>query len=303
MKIKMIVLLIAIAGATGAFAADKKLVLIAGRPSHGPGEHEHRAGCLLFQKCLTGVSGLKTVVYENGWPTRQIDGQTVDDNAALEDADAVVIYSDGEGNHPALVRDHMEFIGNLIKRGVGFGCIHYAVEPSNDKGQPEFLEWIGGAYEQNWSVNPSWQAEFKQLPVHAVTRGVKPFTTKDEWYFHLRFRPGMSGVTPILTAIPPVSTMSRPDGAHSGNPAVRAAVAHGEPQPVMWVTERDDGGRGFGFSGGHYHSGWKNNDQRKLMLNTLLWVTKVPVPEGGAVSTISEAEMKANLDLKPGAKP
>jgi hypothetical protein len=100
-----------------------------------------------------------------------------------------------------------------------------------------------------------------------------------------------------------VSTMSRPDGAHSGNPAVRAAVAHGEPQPVMWVTERDDGGRGFGFSGGHYHSGWKNNDQRKLMLNTLLWVTKVPVPEGGAVSTISEAEMKANLDLKPGAKP
>ena len=35
-----------------AFAADKKIVLIAGRPSHGPGDHEFRAGSLLLQKCL-----------------------------------------------------------------------------------------------------------------------------------------------------------------------------------------------------------------------------------------------------------
>lgn len=302
MKTKIVVLLIALISATSAFAADRKLVLIAGRPSHGPGEHEHRAGCLLFQKCLAGTRGLKTVVYENGWPTKQVDGQAVDDNTVLEDADAIVMYSDGEGKHLALVGDHMEFIGKLIKRGMGFGCIHYAVEPSNEKGEPQFLDWIGGAYEQNWSVNPVWQAEFKQLPTHAVTQGVKPFTTKDEWYFHLRFRPDMAGITPILTAIPPASTTSRPDGAHSGNPAMRAAVARGEPQHVMWLTERVDGGRGFGFSGGHYHLNWKNDDQRKLMLNTLLWVAKVPVPEGGVISTVSDAEIKANLDSKPGPK-
>ena len=112
----------------------------------------------------------------------------------------------------------------------------------------------------------------------------------------------MAGVTPILTAIPPASTMSRPDGAHSGNPAVRAAVSRGEPEHVMWVTERADGGRGFGFSGGHYHLNWKNDDQRKLMLNTLLWVAKLPVPESGVVSTVSDADIKANLDSKPEAK-
>src|SRR5438034_6550892 len=36
-------------------AADKKIVLIAGPPSHGPGEHEFNAGVLLLKKCLDGV--------------------------------------------------------------------------------------------------------------------------------------------------------------------------------------------------------------------------------------------------------
>ena len=44
---------------TPTFAADKKIVLIAGKPSHGPGEHEHNAGLLLFQKCLASVPGIK----------------------------------------------------------------------------------------------------------------------------------------------------------------------------------------------------------------------------------------------------
>jgi type 1 glutamine amidotransferase len=299
MHLKILSLFAAVALTVGTFAADKKLVLIAGRPSHGPGEHEHRAGCLLLQKCLAKFPGLQTVVYENGWPTMQKEGKTVDNDAALADADAIVFYSDGEGKHPALAGDHLELIKTLVQRGVGIGCIHYAVEPADDRGQPEFLEWIGGAFEQNWSVNPVWQAEFPALPDHPVTRGVKPFSTKDEWYFHLRFRPSFEGITSILTAIPPASTMSRPDGTYSGNPAARAAVTRGDPQPVMWVVERVDGGRGFGFTGGHYHLGWKNDDQRKLVLNTMLWIAKVPVPEGGVQSTVTNQDMLANLDPKP----
>jgi hypothetical protein len=49
-------------------AADKKIVFLAGNPSHGPGQHEHRAGCLLLQSCLAGVPGVTSVVYSNGWP-------------------------------------------------------------------------------------------------------------------------------------------------------------------------------------------------------------------------------------------
>ena len=42
--------------------ADHKIVFIAGNPSHGRGEHEHRAGCLLLQSCLANVRGVTTVV-------------------------------------------------------------------------------------------------------------------------------------------------------------------------------------------------------------------------------------------------
>ena len=38
--------------------ANKRIVLIAGRPSHPPGAHEFRAGCMLLQKALSGVNGV-----------------------------------------------------------------------------------------------------------------------------------------------------------------------------------------------------------------------------------------------------
>jgi hypothetical protein len=75
--------------------ANKRIVLIAGRPSHAPGEHEFRAGSMLLQKALSGVSGVTVDVVTMGWPTKTVDGQVVDDNAALDNADAVLIYADG----------------------------------------------------------------------------------------------------------------------------------------------------------------------------------------------------------------
>lgn len=276
---------------------DKRIVMIAGKPSHGPGEHEHRAGLLLFQKCLAGLPGIKVEVYDNGWPANP---------TVLKGAAAVVIYSDGGPGHPALQDDHLTQLGALMKQGVGLACIHYAVEPTIEKGQSEFLDWIGGGFEINRSVNPTWEADFKTLPAHPITRGVKPFKLRDEWYFNLRFRDGMKGVTPILTAIPPLETMSRSDGPHEGNPAVRAAVQRGEPQIVAWASERADGGRGFGFTGGHYHRNWGDENVRKVMLNGILWVAKVEVPPEGVNSTVATADLEQNLDQKGGhtkAKP
>lgn len=269
---------------------NKKVVFIAGRISHGPGEHEHRAGCLLLQKCLANVPGIETEVHTNGWPA---------DERVLESADAIVIYSDGGGGHPALQAQRLQTLDRLMKKGVGLGCIHYAVEPTKEKGQREFLEWIGGCFEIHHSVNPHWTAEFNQLPKHAVTRGVRAFQTQDEWYFNMRFREGMKDVRGILTAVPPESTMKRPDGPHSGNPFVRAAVARREPMHVMWAAERTGGGRGFGFTGGHFHRGWSNENQRKVVLNAIVWIAKGNVPSNGIESTVTAEELQANLDPKP----
>ncbi len=163
--------------------------------------------------------------------------------------------------------------------------------------RPEFLEWIGGYFEMHWSVNPHWTARFRLCsPEHAVARGVKPFEINDEWYYHMRFRENMEHVTPILTAIPPASTLDRPDGPHSGNPAVRAEI--GKPQHVAWVVEREDGGRGFGFTGGHVHRNWSDDNFRKLVLNALLWVAKADVPATGVASTVTAEDVAQNLDPK-----
>jgi type 1 glutamine amidotransferase len=284
--------LFAVATALTAAAGDAKIVFLAGPPSHGPGEHEHRAGCLLLKSCLDAVPGVSSSseVYSNGWPQNP--------GAAFAGAATVVIYSDGGGGHPFLQADRLKTIGELMKQGVGLVCLHYAVEPTKEAGEKEFLDWIGGCFETDWSVNPDWRPEFKPLPKHPSTRGVKLFSLTDEWYFHMRFRDGMKGVLPILSAVAPESTMRRSDGPHEGNPAVREAVKRGEPQIVAWACERPDGGRGFGFTGGHYHKNWGNDDLRKLVLNAILWTAKVEVPAAGIQSKVTEEDLKRNLDRK-----
>jgi type 1 glutamine amidotransferase len=300
---KKLLLTLSLWAACAAQAADTKIIFIAGRPSHGPLSHEHRAGCLLLQKCLAGVPGVVTEVHTNGW---------VSDEKVFEGAAAVVVYSDGGGGHPFLQGDRLQKIGALMQKGVGLGAIHYAVEPTTAKGNAEFRDWIGGCFETFWSVNPHWDGDFKEFPKHPVTSGVKPFKTNDEWYYHMRFRDGMKDVTPILTALPPERTTGwnkdKPADAkpstHGGNKDVFAAVVERkEPQHVMWVATRPDGGRGFGFTGGHNHLGWGNADQRKLVLNTILWIAKRDVPTGGVESAVTQDDLMANLDPKGAPKP
>src|SRR5262249_29742774 len=135
-------------------------------------------------------------------------------------------------------------------------------------------------------------------PDHPVARGVKPFRIRDEWYYHMRFVPGMNNVTPILTAVPPDATRGAPGtvSSHGGNPEVQKHM--GEPEHMMWVYERPDGGRGFGFTGAHFHKNWGDENFRKVVLNALLWITKLEVPKEGVESQVSPEQLKENLDPK-----
>ena len=264
--------------------------MIAGKPSHGPGAHEHNAGVLLLAKCLReGANDLVEVkTHLNGeWPADDV----------IARADTILIYADGASFHPAVQKDRLAQLTKEMKRGCGFVTLHWATEVFKDKGGAEFLEWMGGYCEPFWSVNPHWQADFTKLPVHPIANGVSPFTTHDEWYFHMRFKDGMKSVAPILSAIPPVS-LKLPDGMRSGNAHVRQEVADRLPQHVSWATERADGGRGFGFTGGHNHKNWGNDDQRKVVLNAILWTAKAAVPAIGVQSKVTPEELLANLDPK-----
>jgi Trehalose utilisation len=296
----LFVALALIAGSHVMEGANKRIVLIAGRPSHAPGEHEFRAGSMLLQKALSGVSGVTVDVVTMGWPTKTVDGQVVDDNAALDNADAVVIYADGGGGHPAIQRDHMKVLDALAAKGVGLGFAHYGVEvPAGPTGEA-MQRWNAGYYETNFSVNPMWSPAFDTFPNHPVTRGVKPFGNHDEWYFNMRWTGDaslMKRLTPILTAKPSDEVRKGPYVSPKG-PYPHIIADSGKVETMMWVYERPDGGRSFGFTGGHTHTNWGDVNQRKVVLNALLWIARVDVPPRGVEDAITPADLTVNLDDK-----
>lgn len=285
---KILALLAALALPLGLCAADQKIVLIAGRPSHPPGTHEFRAGSLLLQQCLAQTPGVKVEVHTMGWP---------ESNSAFDGAAAVVIYADGGNGHPAIAQNHKEVLAGLVQKGVGLGFMHYGVEIPAENGGAEFKTWIGGYYETNYSVNPMWSPEFEKFPDHPVTRGVKPFSNRDEWYFNMRWAENQKGITPILTATPSDQVRGGPYVSPRG-PYPHIVEAKGRVETMMWVYERPDGGRGFAFTGGHTHAHWGNDNQRKIVLNALLWLAKVDVPKNGVESTVTPEQLAANLDPK-----
>lgn len=273
----------------------KKIVYVAGPPSHGPRQHEHNAGCLLAARLLNENMGDKVLAtaYLNGWPN---------DPSAFQNADAVIVHSDGGAKHPAYW--HLRQIDYLRKQGVGIGMVHYAVEMTPGEPNDALIAATGGAFEVNYSVNPHWDGDFSKFPQHPVANGVKPFKIHDEWYFNMRFIKDMKGVAPILSSIPPDDTMARQDGAHSGNPDVRKMVAERQRQHLCWVIEREDGGRGFGFTGLHFHDNWADENFRKTLLNAACWTAGVEVPpEGVSTPALTQEDLDANLDPKSGGKP
>lgn len=249
----------------------RTLLLVAGPDSHAKGDHEHHAGCVLLAEWINRADVGVHAIVSSGWP---------DDPGVVERADAIVVYADGEGG--GTVMRQLDALHAAAERGAGIALLHYALAVPRGAPGGKVLEWIGGYYENHWSVNPFWTARIERLPEHPVTRGVNPFALRDEWYFHMRFRQDMEGVLPVLEAVPPDEVREGPDGAHSGNPVVRAR--RGMHETLAWVAERPGGGRGFGFTGGHYHWNWAQDDYRTLVLNALVWVSGGGVPEEGVPS-------------------
>ena len=273
---------------TGCAEVPARIVFVPGAESHGYGMHEHRAGLMLLARSLKQQwPRLETVVTEkNVWP----------DSAVLADADALVMACEGS-QHVAL--PHLDEVSALAERGMGIVLIHYAVEPPAGPPAEAVRSWIGGNHERGWSINPDWAARFTDFPDHPAANGIEPFSVYDEWYFNMRFVAQRKGVTPILQARPPLSTLLRNEGPNSNNPDVRESVLRGDHHAVAWAYERPGGGRGYGFTGAHHHHNYRNDNFRKAVLNGIAWVAGLEVPPGGVESAKpSWEEIAANQDYE-----
>lgn len=271
--------------ATCASAVEKtKIVLIAGPVSHPSGQHEFNAGSIILARALNEQSGLplQVDVVHNGWPK---------DESVFDGAKAVVIYSDGNDRHPT--KDHEQVMDAMIEKGVGLMCMHYAVEvPAGPRGE-YFKKWIGGHYEGGFSCNPHWTAPLDPKSDHPIARGVPKFPANDEWYYNMRF-PKKKSALDILTSVPSRDKINR--YVH-WTPAGEKAL--GSRQALMWAVERKDGGRGVGFTGGHWHRNWAIDDFRRVVLNAMIWTAGMEVPDGGVKSlSVTEIQLNENLDKK-----
>ncbi len=264
-----------------ALAADppKTILLIAGTKSHGPGEHEYEKGARLLAHCINtspNLKGFKAEVVTDGWPK----DEKVFDNAAT-----VLLFSDGsdreEKAHPLLREKRLSTMAKLMECGVGFVAIHYTVFVPTKKAGDDFLDWCGGYFDYESGAKPSgWYSKIKTCagkvdiatPKHPVSRGLEPFELREEFYYNMRLAPADRGLTPILRA-------TLPDEK--------------EPQVVAWAVERKNGGRGFGYTGGHFHKNWQDENVRRMVLNALVWTAHGEVPEGGVKSTPPKEEAPA----------
>jgi len=263
----------------------RRIVLVADTAPHGArGNHEFLAAAIYLARTINAnYPGAYAVVYtRNKWPKD------------LKHADAIIVLLNHGGSavNPA--------VKEATQRGAGFMAIHFGVEVNKGEQGQEYLKWLGGYFETFWSVNPWWSPEFKDIPKHEVTRGVKPFSVNDEWYYHMRFVEGMKGVTPILAALPPLKTIQgegKKSSDRGGNPAVWKEVSAGKKQVMAWAYERPGGGRGFGFTGLHKHDNLANADFRTLLLNAAAWVSGLEVPAKGVPSkALSRDELERLID-------
>lgn len=264
----------------------KKIVLVAGVKSHGPGDHEFFAGCAILMNLLK-QNGVWPVMVRDGWPKNE----KVFDGAA-----AFVFYMDGRSGHPVVQKDRLKLLQKYIDKGVGWVNLHYAVDYEPRHGET-VVRWMGGFYDPRTSINPHWDATIRSLPRHPVANGVKPFTIRDEWYYNMHWVGDVAdvrdakGVTPILQAVPPDDTRRTAD----------AKKYPGRLETMAWAYERADGGRGFGFTGGHMHRNWGDENFRKVVTNAILWAAKAEIPAGGASVEFDPIDLNRNLDKKPGA--
>jgi putative membrane-bound dehydrogenase-like protein len=264
-------------------AEPAKIVFLAGGRSHGPGEHEFRAGCMLLAKALN-ESGLdvKAEVH-SGWPA---------DESVLDGTDALIIYADGT----SVVGRGWSKVDAMAKKGCGLMFMHYAVHPNKEQGEKYYRPWIGGAFEDGFSVNPHWVAELEVLPNHPVSRGVGSLVEAyDEFYYNMRFMADRAKVIDLATAVPDRERMKKYINLWNEH----GVAGLGKKQTLMWGIEREDGGRGVGFTGGHYHRNWSVDGFRTLVLNAIAWTAGVEVPEGGVKSKpLTVEDLNANLDDK-----
>src|SRR5262245_30979371 len=267
-----VVLISIVVTAPAAAEPPKKIVILAGPKSHGPvgnGVHDYGWSARLIRMMLEPSAiknKVRVEVHLDGWPRNP---------RTLEDADTIMVISDGrdgdqysEAPHLAS-EERVRFMEKQMKRGCGFLTFHFSTF-APQKYAEQMLNWSGGYFQWESNGKRQWYSAITTMESevqrgaadHPISRGLKPFKMKEQFYYNIRFAPKDATLKPIWVV--PSLPGREPDG-----------------KVVAWARERPDGGRGFGTTCGHFYDNWKHDQFRRMILNALIWTARLEVPAAG----------------------
>lgn len=271
-------------------SSPKKVVFVSGNSIHLWGDHEHVIMCDELCDMVNEASNGKVRAVH-------LDTQKTSDLSTLDDADAIVISTEGEKNHPFAGKT--DILKKLNAKGVNIGAFHYTLMFDAPEDNAAFDELIGGHYQKGYSYNPFYDARFEldsSRPEHPALRGVKSFGYYDEWHFSIYFTKNPAQkITPLLKTKVPDKIRRR----RSAPQTVRDGLGKDRLETVAWVVENPNGTRGFGIMGGHVPWTLAQKDYRKLVLNTIFWLAGVDIPEAGYDASVPTFDSLVSKITKP----
>lgn len=231
-------------------AADKpvRVLFIGKQPDHPFATHMYLHTGEMLARCLERSGDIETIVTD-GWP----ENPTV-----LTDIDAIVLYMTPAAEF-LLDGPHRPEFEAMMKRGVGLVTLHWAssVHQKNlDRLGPTWLSYLGGTWISNVGLLTG-NSPLRQLaPDHPICRGWSEYELHDEYYLN-----------------PTIGTASTP----------LLRVTAGDQEVIVgWAFERDNGGRSFGTTLGHFYRNFQREPFRRMIVNSILWTAHVDIPEDGA---------------------
>lgn len=248
-----------IASCSLACRADEavKVLFIGKQPDHPFATHMYLHTGQLLAECLKLSGNIETVV-SDGWPK---DAET------LDGVRTVVLYMTPAAEF-LLDGPHQTEFKALMERGVGLVTLHWAssVHQKNFKRLgPTWMSYLGGTWISNVGLHTGKSPLRQVVPDHPISRGWDEYEIHDEYYLN-------------------------PTISEQATPLLQVMVID-KPVVVGWAYERENGGRAFGTTLGHYYRNFQQEPFRRMIVNGVLWSAKVEVPQDGAKVNLSPTEL------------